>query len=152
MRILERLTSGISAPHIWRVEKLTVRRALRIIAECDRQPAGFVQLQIPQISHATIVTQTMMKRSSSDQARMQPRPPSWLRADRKSRSGRAAAAVIRPTAAATTIEADAKFSASQPPEIARNRETISKASPTLEHRNLSPAVLCGGGLPLERAP
>jgi len=103
LQILERLTSGISAPHIWRVEKLTVRRALRIIAECDRQSAGFVQLQIPQISHATIVTQTMMKRSSSDQARMQPRPPS-------------------------------------------------KASPTLEHRNLSPAVLCGGGLPLERAP
>jgi hypothetical protein len=50
LRILERLTSGLSVAHIARVEKLGVRRVQQIIAamlesrEID-PPAGFVQLQ-----------------------------------------------------------------------------------------------------------
>src|ERR1700677_4391052 len=65
LRILERLTSGLSIVHIARVEKLTVRRVQQIIAamlesrEID-PPAGFVQLQVARLSDAMIVTHTMM--------------------------------------------------------------------------------------------
>ena len=65
LRILERLTTGLSVAHIARVEKLTVRRVQQIIAamlesrEID-PPAGFVQLQVARLSDAMIVTHTMM--------------------------------------------------------------------------------------------
>src|SRR5271156_5746070 len=65
LRILERLTIGLSVVHIARVEKLTVRRVRQIIAamlesrEID-PPAGFVQLQVARLSEAMIVTRTMM--------------------------------------------------------------------------------------------
>src|SRR5271170_3388776 len=65
LRILERLTTGLSVAHIARVEKLTVRRVQQIIAamlesrEID-PPAGFVQLQVARLSAAMIVSHTMM--------------------------------------------------------------------------------------------
>jgi hypothetical protein len=65
LRILERLTTGLSVAHIARVEKLTVPREQQIIAamlesrEID-PPAGFVQLQVARLSEAMIVTRTMM--------------------------------------------------------------------------------------------
>jgi hypothetical protein len=65
LRILERLTCGLSVVHIARVEKLTVRRVQQIIAamlesrEID-PPAGFVQLQVARLSEAMIVTHAMM--------------------------------------------------------------------------------------------
>src|ERR1700679_730285 len=65
LRILERLTTGLSVVHIARVEKLTVRRVQQIIAamlesrEID-PPAGFVQLQVARLSAAMIVSHTMM--------------------------------------------------------------------------------------------
>jgi len=65
LRILERLTIGLSVVHIARVEKLTVRRVQQIIAamlesrEID-PPAGFVQLQVARLSEAMIVTRTIM--------------------------------------------------------------------------------------------
>ena len=65
MRILERLTCGLTVAHIARVENLTVHRVRQIIAgmlekrELD-PPAGFVQLQIARLSEAMIVARTMM--------------------------------------------------------------------------------------------
>ena len=65
MRILERLTCGLTVAHIARLEKLTVHRVRQIIAgmlekrELD-PPAGFVQLQIARLSEAMIVARTMM--------------------------------------------------------------------------------------------
>ena len=65
LRILERLTAGVSAPHIARVENITIRRVRQIIAEmlAKREvdpPAGFVQLQIARLSDAMTVAHTMM--------------------------------------------------------------------------------------------
>jgi hypothetical protein len=65
LRILERLTMGLSVAHIARVEELSVQRIRRIIAEmlASREtdpPAGFVQLQIARLSEAMIVARTMM--------------------------------------------------------------------------------------------
>ena len=66
LRILERLTSGLSVVHIARVEKLTVRRVQQIIAamlesrEID-PPAGFVQLQVLRLSEAMNITHTLMR-------------------------------------------------------------------------------------------
>jgi len=65
LRILERLTAGVSVPHIARVENLTIRRVRQIIAEmlASREadpPAGFVQLQIARLSDAMQVAHTMM--------------------------------------------------------------------------------------------
>jgi hypothetical protein len=57
LRILERLSTGLSIVHIARVEKLKVRRVQQIIAamlesrEID-PPAGFVQLQVARLSQA----------------------------------------------------------------------------------------------------
>ena len=65
MRILERLTCGLTVAHIARIENLTVHRIRQIIAgmlekrELD-PPAGFVQLQIARLSEAMIVACTMM--------------------------------------------------------------------------------------------
>ncbi|HEY3719397.1 MAG TPA: hypothetical protein VGL41_04575 [Roseiarcus sp.] len=65
LRILERLTSGLTVAHIARIENLTVHRIRQIIAgmlekrELD-PPAGFVQLQIARLSEAMIVARTMM--------------------------------------------------------------------------------------------
>ena len=65
MRILERLTCGLTVAHIARLENLTVHRVRQIIAgmlekrELD-PPAGFVQLQIARLSEAMIVARTMM--------------------------------------------------------------------------------------------
>jgi hypothetical protein len=65
LRILERLTTGLTVAHIAREERLTVTRIRQIIAamlesrEID-PPAGFVQIQIARISEAMIVARTMM--------------------------------------------------------------------------------------------
>src|SRR5271155_4828074 len=65
LRILERLTCGLTVAHIARIENLTVHRIRQIIAgmlekrELD-PPAGFVQLQIARLSEAMIVARTMM--------------------------------------------------------------------------------------------
>jgi hypothetical protein len=65
LRIVERLTTGLTVAHIARVEGLSVRRIRRIIQEmlASREidpPAGFVQLQIARLSEAMIVARTMM--------------------------------------------------------------------------------------------
>ena len=65
LRILERLTTGLTVAHIARVEGLSVRRIRRIIQEmlASREidpAAGFVQLQIARLSEAMIVARTMM--------------------------------------------------------------------------------------------
>jgi hypothetical protein len=142
LRILERLTTGLSVAHIARVEKLTVRRVQQIVAamlesrEID-PPAGFVQLQVARLSEAMIVTHTMMMegdlqavdrmiRLSRELDRYHgfghapiPTPPQPLR--------RLAAPAQRPQLTNSTHgEEDAKFSASHPLEIAENRETISE--------------------------
>jgi hypothetical protein len=65
LRILERLTTGLTVAHIAREEGLTVTRIRQILAamlesrEID-PPAGFVQLQIARLSEAMIVARTMM--------------------------------------------------------------------------------------------
>ncbi len=65
LRILERLTAGISVAHIAQTEKLTIRRVRQIIGEMLARrevdpPAGFVQLQIARLSDAMSVAHTMM--------------------------------------------------------------------------------------------
>ncbi len=65
LRILERLTAGVSVAHIARTEDLTIRRVRQIIAEmlASREvdpPAGFVQLQIARLGDAMQVAHTMM--------------------------------------------------------------------------------------------
>src|SRR5271156_3044475 len=65
LRILERLTTGLTVAHIACVEGLSVQRIRRIIAEmlASREidpAAGFVQLQIARLSEAMIVARTMM--------------------------------------------------------------------------------------------
>jgi hypothetical protein len=65
LRILERLTTGLTVAHIARVEGLSVRRIRRIITEMLASrgidpAAGFVQLQIARLSEALIVARTMM--------------------------------------------------------------------------------------------
>lgn len=65
LRILERLTAGVSVAHIARTEDLTIRRVRQIIAEmlAKREvdpPAGFVQLQIARLGDAMQVAHTLM--------------------------------------------------------------------------------------------
>ena len=65
LRVLERLTSGLSLADIARVENLTVRRVRQVIAEMlDARevdpPAGFVPLQIARLGDAMVVAHTMM--------------------------------------------------------------------------------------------
>jgi hypothetical protein len=65
LRILERLTAGVSVAHIARVANITIRRVRQIIAEMLARrevdpPAGFVQLQIARLSDAMTVAHTMM--------------------------------------------------------------------------------------------
>ena len=60
LRILERLTMGLSVAHRARVEELTARRAPQIIAEMLARretdpPAGFAQFEIARLSKAMIV-------------------------------------------------------------------------------------------------
>ena len=60
LRILERLTMGLSVAHRARVEELTARRAPQIIAEMlalreTDPPAGFAQFEIARLSKAMIV-------------------------------------------------------------------------------------------------
>jgi hypothetical protein len=148
LRILERLTCGLSVVHIARVEKLTVRRVQQIIAamlesrEID-PPAGFVQLQVARLSDAMIVTHTMMMEGDLQAVDRMIRLTREL--DRYHGFGQAqipappepppprrlAAPAQRPQLTNSTREeeADAKFSASQSIEIARNRERISQTWP-----------------------
>ena len=68
LRILERLTTGLTVAHIAREEGLSVQRIRRIIAKMleSREidpPAGFVQLQIARLSEAMIVGRTMTRRA-----------------------------------------------------------------------------------------
>jgi len=145
LRILERLTCGLSVAHIARVEKLTIRRVQQIIAamlasrEID-PPAGFVQLQVARLSEAMIVTHTMMMEGDLQAVDRMIRLTREL--DRYHGFGQAhipappepppprrlAAPERRPQLTNSTREEeeDAKFSASQSIEFARNRETISK--------------------------
>jgi transposase-like protein len=65
LRILERLTTGLTVAHIAREEGLSVRRIRCIIQEmlASREidpAAGFVQLQIARVNEAMIVARTMM--------------------------------------------------------------------------------------------
>jgi hypothetical protein len=65
LRIVDRLTTGLSVAHIARVEGLTVRRVRQIIAEMleSREiepPAGYVQLQIARLGEAMVVAHTLM--------------------------------------------------------------------------------------------
>jgi hypothetical protein len=60
LRILERLTMGLSVAHRARAEQLTARRAPQIIAEMLARretdpPAGFAQFEIARLSKAMIV-------------------------------------------------------------------------------------------------
>jgi hypothetical protein len=149
LRILGRLTSGLSVVHIARVEKLTVRRVQQIIAAMleSREigpPAGFVQLQVARISEAMIVSHTMMMMEGDlqaidrmigltreldrchgfAQATVPPEPPA---------PRRLAAPERRPQLSNSTRRSPGgKFSASQPLEIAENRERISEISPPPE--------------------
>jgi hypothetical protein len=146
LRILERLTSGLSVAHIARVEKLTIRRVQQIIAamldsrEID-PPAGFVKLQVARLSAAMIVSHTMMMEGNLQavdrvirltreldryhgfaQSPAQSEPPP-----------RRLPAPAPPQLTGVRGEkADAKFSASQPLEIVENREEISETSPPLK--------------------
>ena len=68
LRILERLTTGLTVSHIAREEGLTVTRIRRILADMleSREidpPAGFVQIQIARLSEAMIVARTMTRRA-----------------------------------------------------------------------------------------
>jgi hypothetical protein len=145
LRILERLTTGLSVAHIARVEKLTVRRVQQIIAamlesrEID-PPAGFVQLQVARLSDAMVVSHTMMMEGdlravdrmirlareldryhgfTQAPAPAEPPPPRRL----------AAPAQLQLTDATRGEETEAKFSCPQSVEIAGNREGISETSP-----------------------
>jgi hypothetical protein len=147
LRILERLTTGLSVAHIARVEKLTVRRVQQIIADMldSREidpPAGFVQLQVARLSNAMIVSHTMMMEGDLQAVdRMikltreldryhgftqAPAPPAPHRL--------AAPAPLQLTKSTGAGETEAKFSASQRVEIAENREGISKTSPPRHDR------------------
>src|SRR5271168_4751113 len=69
LRILERLTMGLSVAHRARVEQPTVRRAPQIIAEMLARretdpPAGFAQFEIARLSKAIIVARTMMMKGN----------------------------------------------------------------------------------------
>jgi len=66
LRILERLTTGVSIGYMARVEHIAVRRPRQIIAEMLAQRevyqlVGFVQLQIARLSDAMIVAHTRMR-------------------------------------------------------------------------------------------
>ncbi len=69
LRILERLTMGLSVARRARAEQLTARRAPRIIAEMlahrETDPAaGLVQLEVARLSEAIIVARTTMMQSN----------------------------------------------------------------------------------------
>jgi hypothetical protein len=65
LRIVERLTSGLSVGHIAHVERLTIQRVRQIIAEMLEKrevdpPSSYVQLQIARVGEAMVVAHTMM--------------------------------------------------------------------------------------------
>ena len=65
LRIVERLTSGLSVAHIAHVERLTIQRVRQILAEMLEKrevdpPSGYVQLQIARVGEAMVVAHTMM--------------------------------------------------------------------------------------------
>ena len=65
LRILERLTAGVSVPHIARTEDLTIRRVRQITAETLASrgvdpAAGFVPLQIARLGDAMQVAHPLM--------------------------------------------------------------------------------------------
>src|SRR5271156_191621 len=65
LRIVERLTSGLSLAHIAHVERLTIQRVRQIIAQMLEKrevdpPSGYVQLQIARVGEAMVVAHTMM--------------------------------------------------------------------------------------------
>jgi hypothetical protein len=153
LRILERLTTGLSVAHIARVEKLTVRRVQQIIAamlesrEID-PPAGFVQLQVARLSDAMIVSHTMMMEGDLQavdrmikltreldryhgftQAPAPAAPPAPQRL--------AAPAPLQLTRS-TGEEGEAKLSGSESLEFTGNREGISETSPPRNGRSVPP--------------
>jgi hypothetical protein len=143
LRILERLTAGLSVAQIARVDKLTVRRVQQIIAamlegrEID-PPAGFVQLQVARLSDAMIVSHTLMMEGDLQAVDRMIRLTREL--DRYHGFAQAPAPTEPPPprrlAAPSPLQLinargkqEAKFSASQPLEITENREEISESSP-----------------------
>ena len=65
LRIVERLTSGLSLAHIAHVERLTIQRVRQVIAEMLEKrevdpPSGYVQLQIARVGEAMVVAHTIM--------------------------------------------------------------------------------------------
>ncbi len=137
LRILERLISGLSVAHIARVENLTIRRVQQIIAAMlDSRdidpPAGFVQLQIARLSQAMIVTHTMMMEGDLQAVDRMIK----LTAELDRYHGFTPALTPGPTAPrlaapapglisqSTSVEGEAKFSASQTLQITQNREGI----------------------------
>jgi hypothetical protein len=147
LRILERLTNGLSVAHIARAEPLTALRVRQIIAEmlANREidpPAGFVQFQIARLSEAMIVARAMMMERNLQAMHR------WigLMGELDRYHGFAAAQIlVAPDAAAAPRlagperrsissnpalgEAEGKFSASQALEIPRNAEGIPESAP-----------------------
>ena len=144
LRILERLTNGLSVAHIARAEPLTAPRVRQIIAEmlANREidpPAGFVQFQIARLSEAMIVARAMMMEGNLQAMHR------WIgvmgeldryhgfaaaqilcrRRRRRASPGRSAARSLKSASA----KQKGNFSASQPLEIPRNTNGIPEAVP-----------------------
>jgi hypothetical protein len=158
LRILERLTSGLSVTHIARVENLTVRRVRQIIAKMldEREvdpPAGFVQLQIARLSEAMIVTRTMMMEGDLQAMDRLIRLIGEL--DRYHGFGRPQRAPVEPASPRLAVSAPralsgpgarrGKFSASQDIENTRNVEIIA----ALEQPTPSSPAARASGAPRE---
>ena len=150
---------GLTVAHIARVEQLTVRRVRQIIAEmlASREidpSAGFVQFQIARLSEAMIVARTMMMqgnlqamdqfiRLTSELDRYHGFGPAHISRGPKAtpppRFAAPESCAISP--GPVRIELEGNFFASQPVEIARDREGISEAAP----RPFSPPRSYGEG-------
>src|SRR5277367_2055984 len=145
LRILERLTNGLSVAHIARADPLTAPRVRQIIAgmlanRAIDPPAGFVQFQIARLSEAMIVARAMMMEGNLQAV------DRWItlmgELDRYHGFAGAQILVAPDRAAAPRLtgperrstspnpalgEAEGKFSASQALEIPRNANGIPEA-------------------------
>ncbi len=142
LRILERLTHGLTVAHIARVEELTVRRVRQIVAEMvDSRdvdpPAGFVQLQIARLGEAMIVARTMMMEGdlkamdrliklTGELDRYHGFPPAQLAAGPESPPPRLAASPGRALLPSPRRDEGGKFCGSEALEIPQNAIGISK--------------------------
>jgi hypothetical protein len=158
LRILERLTRGLTVAHIARVENLTVRRVRQVIAEMlDARevdpPAGFVQLQIARLGDAMVVAHTMMMEGdlqamdrliklTGELDRYHGFRPAQL-PPVETASPRLAASATRALPAPDPRRG--KFSSPQSPENTRNAEIIAPARSPGEARAVHPSksTRCG---------